>query len=80
MDIREIQAYAYFFFTAFLVVILYGYIFHLYRSEKNGTRDYEKYGKLALDDEVQSQVLEGYDKKAEKKVDKKENVDELVRR
>lgn len=80
MDIREIQAYAYFFFTIFLVVILYGYIFHLYRSEKKGVRDYEKYGKLALDDELQSPLLEGYNKEAEKKVDKKENIDELVRR
>lgn len=78
MDIREIQAYAYFFFTIFLVVILYGYIIHLYRSEKKGTRDYEKYGKLALDDKLESPLLEGHSK-AEKKVDKKENVDELVR-
>jgi cytochrome c oxidase cbb3-type subunit 4 len=58
MDIREIQAYAYFFMTIFLVVVLYGYIIHLYRSEKKGERDYEKYGKIALDDNVTSTPVE----------------------
>jgi cytochrome c oxidase cbb3-type subunit 4 len=58
MDLGQLQAYAYFFFTAFLVVILYSYIFHLYRAERKGTRDYEKYGNLALDDEVSTKPLE----------------------
>jgi len=52
------QGYAYFFFTIFLVVILYGYILHLYRSEKKGERDYEKYGKMALDDELSDKPVE----------------------
>jgi cytochrome c oxidase cbb3-type subunit 4 len=58
MDLGQIQAYAYFFFTAFLVIVLYAYIFHLYRAQKKGTRDYEKYGNLALDDEVSTKPLE----------------------
>lgn len=58
MDIKELQAYAYFFFTLFLVIVLYGYIVHLYRSEKKGERDYEKYGKIALDDELNSPPVE----------------------
>jgi cytochrome c oxidase cbb3-type subunit 4 len=70
VDIREIQAYAYFFFTIFLVVILYGYTYHLYRSEKDGTRNYEKYGELALNDELTDNPLEEY-KKVEKEEDKK---------
>lgn len=57
-NIRELQAYGYFFFTLFLVVVLYAYILHLYRAEKKGTRNYEKYGKLALDDELDSKPLE----------------------
>jgi len=52
------QGYAFFFFTIFLVVILYGYILHLYRSEKKGERDYEKYGKIALDDELGDRPVE----------------------
>jgi len=57
-NIRELQAYGYFFFTVFLTVVLYAYILHLYRAEKNGTRNYEKYGKLALDDELDSTPVE----------------------
>ncbi len=65
-NIRELQAYAYFFFTLFLVVVLYAYILHLYRAEKKGTRNYEKYGKLALDDEPDSKPLEPQETKEKK--------------
>jgi len=65
-NIRELQAYAYFFFTLFLVVVLYAYILHLYRAEKKGTRNYEKYGKLALDDELDSKPLEPQETKENK--------------
>lgn len=58
MDLRELQGYASFFMTIFLVIMLYGYIIHLYRSEKRGERDYEKYGNIALDDEVTSKPVE----------------------
>ncbi len=58
MDIKELQTYAYFFMTIFLVLMLYGYIIHLYRSEKKGEQDYEKYGKMALDDEINSTPIE----------------------
>ncbi|AKF25705.1 cytochrome C oxidase subunit III [Sulfurovum lithotrophicum] len=54
MDIRELQGYASFFMTIFLVVALYGYIVYLYRSEKKGEKDYEKLGNIALDDEIDS--------------------------
>ena len=57
-NIRELQAYGYFFFTVFLTVILYAYILHLYRAEKKGTRNYEQYGKLALDDELDNVPVE----------------------
>ncbi len=54
MDIRELQGYASFFMTIFLVVMLYGYIIYLYRSEKKGEKDYEKLGNIAIDDEIDS--------------------------
>ena len=57
MDIKELQAYATFFMTIFLVVMLYGYIVYLYRSEKKGEKDYEKLGKIALDDEIDSDPI-----------------------
>jgi len=58
VDIATIQAYAYIFFTGFLVLVLYAYIYHLYSSEKKGTRDYEKYGNIALNDEVTDKPVE----------------------
>jgi cytochrome c oxidase cbb3-type subunit 4 len=58
VDIRDLQGYANFFMTIFLVIVLYGYIIHLYRSEKKGEKDYEKYGNIALDDEVDSTPIE----------------------
>ncbi len=54
MEIRELQGYASFFMTIFLVVMLYWYIVYLYRSEKKGEKDYEKLGNIALDDEIDS--------------------------
>ena len=57
-NIREFQAYGYFFLTEFLAITLYAYFFHLYKSEKNGRRNYEKYSKLALNDEIGGEILE----------------------
>ena len=58
MDIRELQGYASFFMTVFLVVMLYGYIIYKKRKEKKGERDYEKYGNIAIDDEIDSTPVE----------------------
>ena len=58
MDLRNLQGYASFVMTVFLVIMLYWYIIHLYRSEKKGERDYEKYGNIALDDEITSTPVE----------------------
>lgn len=58
MNIVEFQGYAYVFLTGFMVFILYGYIFHLYRSEKKGERNYEKYGSIALNDEITDKPVE----------------------
>jgi len=71
MDIRDLQGYASFFMTIFLVVMLYWYILHLYRSEKKGLRDYEKYGNIALDDEITSTPVE--DKPASQRDYEEEN-------
>ena len=54
----SIQAYAYVALTGFCAFLLYGYVYHLYSSEKKGTRDYEKYANIALDDELDSTPLE----------------------
>ena len=58
MSLAEIQGYAMFAFTVFLTVVLYSYILHLYRSEKKGLRDYEKYGRMAIEDEIDDKPVE----------------------
>ncbi|BCX80094.1 cytochrome c oxidase, cbb3-type, CcoQ subunit [Campylobacter sp. 19-13652] len=61
--LREVQAYAYFCLTVFLVVVLYSYYYHLYKSERTGRRNYEKYANLALNDDITDVVLEGKEKR-----------------
>jgi cytochrome c oxidase cbb3-type subunit 4 len=65
VDISTIQAYAYFFFTAFLVVVMYSYIYHLYSAKRKSGRDYEKYGSIALHDEITDQPIEEISKNDE---------------
>ena len=65
--IRIIQGYAYWFITLLLVVLLYGYIYHLYKSQKSGKIDYEKYARLALDDDLNDALVEKRKNKDEKK-------------
>jgi len=67
MGIRELQGYASFFMTIFLVVMLYGYIVYLYRSEKKGEKDYEKLGNIALDDEIDSTPINTSDPVSDEK-------------
>lgn len=52
------QGYGYFFLVLFLTIGLYSYIYHLYKSQREGRRDYEKYANLALDDDIDSSLLE----------------------
>lgn len=56
--IREIQAYAYVAATVFLVIVMYSYLYHLYRAEKKGTRNYEQYGNIALHDKIDDAPIE----------------------
>ena len=58
VEIEQLRVYLYVFGTGIVVVLFYYYIIYLYRSEKKGEKDYEKYGNLALDDELDSKVLE----------------------
>lgn len=58
MGIAEIQGYASIFMTIILVIVLYSYIYYLYSSEKKGVRDFEKYGNIAIDDNITSEPVE----------------------
>jgi cytochrome c oxidase cbb3-type subunit 4 len=76
IDIRYVQGVAYLIFVIVLTFILYGYVIHLYKSEKKGERDYEQYAKLALDDEPTSKPLE---ERKEKTQNQKGAVNELAK-
>ena len=53
MDIAQFQAYGYFILTIALVLILYGYIYHLYSKKKDVDGvDYESYSNMALKDDL----------------------------
>ncbi len=58
MNLAEIQGYVYLVMTIVMVGVLYSYIVYLYRSEKKGEKDYEKYGNIALDDNIDSKPIE----------------------
>jgi len=58
VEIEQLRIYGYVIGTGLLVIVLYSYIIYLYRSEKKGERDYEKYSNLVLDDELDSKLLE----------------------
>ena len=58
VEIEQLRAYLYVIGTGIVMVLFYYYIIYLYRSEKKGEKDYEKYGNLALDDELDSKLLE----------------------
>ncbi|MWV63062.1 cytochrome c oxidase, cbb3-type, CcoQ subunit [Helicobacter saguini] len=51
----------YFFSIVFLVIWLYSYIIYLYRAQRTGKVDYEKYAKLALNDDLNDELIESCD-------------------
>lgn len=53
-----IQKNAYLIVTLLLCVFLYSYAFLMYRSQKRGEKDYEKYSRLALDDALSDEIIE----------------------
>ena len=71
MDITAFSAYSYFFLTVFMTVILYAYIYHLYKNKKSADGvDYEEYAKLALDDDINDKPI--YENPKRKKVGEKD--------
>lgn len=71
MDIAQLQAYGYFFLIGFLVLALYGYIYHLYTSKKKYGKDYEMYSDIALHDDITDLPVEKISEDEEPSEDKK---------
>ncbi len=71
--LREYQVYAYLIVAGFMAVVFYYYIYYMYSSEKKGHKDYEKYSKIVLDDEVTSTPVEKLTAREKWELEKKKN-------
>jgi cytochrome c oxidase cbb3-type subunit 4 len=54
----NVQGYGRFFLILLVFIIFYSYAFSIYRRDKKGERDFEKYSKLVHDDSSVSPLLE----------------------
>lgn len=68
--ILNIQGYAKFFLILFVFIVFYGYAYSIYKRQRSGERDFEKYSKLVLDDSIESDPLEERKEKKSDKLDK----------
>ena len=64
------QGYAKFFLLLAVFIIFYSYAYSIYKRDKTGERDYEKYSNLVHDDSSVSVPLE--ERKKDKDIDNKE--------
>lgn len=60
-----IQGYTKFFLVLIVFILFYSYAYSIYKRQKTGERDFEKYSKLVLEDSIDTEPLEA--KKTEKK-------------
>ena len=65
-----VQGYAKFFLILAIFIIFYSYAYSIYKRDKTGERDYEKYSNLVHDDSSVSSPLE--ERKNDKDIDNKE--------
>lgn len=54
--------YAKFFLVLFVFVIFYSYAYTIYKRQRTGERDYEKYSDLVHDDSIDASPLEQRDR------------------
>ncbi len=59
--IRNIQGWGYVSMIFIITIGLYAYIYHLYKSQRDGVKDYEKYSNMALNDEIDDTLVEAKD-------------------
>jgi cytochrome c oxidase cbb3-type subunit 4 len=61
-----IAGYGKFFLILIIFIVFYGYTYSIYRRQKTGERDFEKYSNLVLNDALDATPLEARDRKIEK--------------
>lgn len=70
-ELVDIQGYLKFFLIFVVFIVFYAYAWSIYRRDKKGERDFEKYSDLVHDDSIEASPLEDRKEKIEK--DEKEN-------
>ena len=65
-----VQGYAKFFLILAVFIVFYSYAYSIYKRDKSGEKDYEKYSNLVHDDSSVSSPLE--ERKKDKDIDNKE--------
>ncbi|MFV0563460.1 CcoQ/FixQ family Cbb3-type cytochrome c oxidase assembly chaperone [Malaciobacter mytili] len=68
----NLQGYLKFFLILIVFVVFYSYAFSIYRRDKKGERDFEKYSNLVHDDSVKSDTLEK--RNNNKEINEKESI------
>ncbi|NQY23562.1 MAG: CcoQ/FixQ family Cbb3-type cytochrome c oxidase assembly chaperone [Campylobacteraceae bacterium] len=66
-ELVDLQGYVKFFLLLVVCIVFYSYAYSIYKRDKSGERDYEKYSNLVHDDSIHSQPLENRELKQEKK-------------
>lgn len=69
-ELVDLQGYLKFFLILIVFVVFYSYAYSIYRRQKKGERDFEKYSNLVHDDTIDSSPLE--ERKQDKDIDNKE--------
>ncbi len=64
--LMTIAGYGKFFIILFVFIIFYGYAYSIYKRQKTGEKDFEKYSDLVLNDSLDATPLEKRDRKIEK--------------
>ncbi len=64
--LMTIAGYGKFFIILFIFIVFYGYAYSIYKRQKTGERDFEKYSNLVLNDSLDATPLETRDRKIEK--------------
>jgi len=57
-ELVDLQGYLKFFLILAVFIIFYSYAYSLYKRQKKGERDFEKYSDLVHDDSINSNPLE----------------------
>ena len=63
----NLQGYVKFFLILIVFIVFYSYAYSIYKRDRKGERDFEKYSKLVLDDSISSNPLEVRENKSENK-------------